>query len=307
MSVGRERSGRYRHEPKQQDDTPARIAPQARDGQFRPSRARPAFQGQHTHEIRRPLTHCTTHRGLEITAVIADEPECYWMGQRTALKPGDCFFTNCLLPHYTGNRAGGTHRSVCAHFSAEALCRIPHAHSARQLLELFPLRSRAQFPVVRRCADIVDHLCKAAEAQAEERHVAAWASLLCGLELLRRRRQEQTRQEAPCREIPVRDFLLEALLYVQQHFREPLTVRQVAAHCNTGASHLAHSFSRAFGTPLLALRNSLRVDEALQKIMTTGGKIETVAGECGFPSIGHFNRLFRRQTGRNPSFFRHRA
>ena len=46
---------------------------------------------------------------------------------------------------------------------------------------------------------------------------------------------------------------------------------------------------------------------AQRKIMETDSSITNIANECGFPTITHFNRIFKKITGISPLQYRNSA
>lgn len=89
--------------------------------------------------------------------------------------------------------------------------------------------------------------------------------------------------------------------YLQEHFREKLTLERVAqAHC-ISVSKLKRVFRESTGTSVIARLTALRIKEA--KRMIRGGKhtFSQIAEAVGFESIHYFSTVFKKQTGMTPT------
>ena len=97
-----------------------------------------------------------------------------------------------------------------------------------------------------------------------------------------------------------------ARAYLAGHFRERVTLDQVAhaAHCSP--FHLARVFQRHTGTPVHRYLTGLRLRAALERLADAAPDLTTLALELGFASHSHFSDAFRREFGRSPSAVRPR-
>jgi len=98
-----------------------------------------------------------------------------------------------------------------------------------------------------------------------------------------------------------------AMEHIRENFRERLAVGAIACVARVSEGHLARLFKRETGQTVVQFVNHLRVEEAKRLLVAERLQVAEVAFECGFESIPHFNRLFRRMAGMPPLEFRARC
>lgn len=97
------------------------------------------------------------------------------------------------------------------------------------------------------------------------------------------------------------DGLQRALFYVQQHFREPLTLAQVAAQAYLSPNYFSERFHARTGVPFQTYLQDCRLRFARSLIAATELSISEVASAAGFNSLSHFGRAYRARYGSRPS------
>ena len=100
------------------------------------------------------------------------------------------------------------------------------------------------------------------------------------------------------------DVFQASLLYLNDHYREPLTRSGIAKAVGCNESYLSHLFSDALSITLTDYLTSLRIQEALTLLTDTAAPISQIALSLGFGSIRSFNRAFRQQMHLSPSAYR---
>jgi AraC family transcriptional regulator len=95
-----------------------------------------------------------------------------------------------------------------------------------------------------------------------------------------------------------------ALEYLQTHFREVLTLAQVANAAGVHPVHLARAFRRRQGMTVGDYIRTLRIEWACRELVATDRPIVEIAVHTGFFDHSHMTRIFRRQTGLTPTAFR---
>ena len=89
--------------------------------------------------------------------------------------------------------------------------------------------------------------------------------------------------------------------YLQEHFREKLTLEKVAqAHC-ISVSKLKRVFREGTGTSVIARLTALRIKESKRMIRAGNHTFSQIAEAVGFESIHYFSTVFKKQTGMTPT------
>ena len=96
----------------------------------------------------------------------------------------------------------------------------------------------------------------------------------------------------------------EILSYINEHFREGLTLQSVAKAQYLSVPYLSSFFSKNIGTTFTAYYDNLRMDYAVRELLCTDKTIEAVAADSGFTDSRGFLRLFKQRYHELPSAFR---
>ena len=97
-----------------------------------------------------------------------------------------------------------------------------------------------------------------------------------------------------------------ALAYLQQHYRQSISLAEVAATATTSASTLKRLFQERLGMSVTEVLIQLRVGHACHLLVSTDFPVHRVAIDSGFNNHGHFFRQFAAQRGCTPAEFRRR-
>jgi AraC-like DNA-binding protein len=92
--------------------------------------------------------------------------------------------------------------------------------------------------------------------------------------------------------------------YVDDHFRENISVSAIATACGVSEDYLSHIFSTQTGNPLSRYIAAARTGHAMYLLREEKLGIAEIAFEVGFQSLSQFNRTFRSLQGMAPSEFR---
>lgn len=92
---------------------------------------------------------------------------------------------------------------------------------------------------------------------------------------------------------------------VEERFRESdLRLSDAAASAGISVAHFSHVFHKETGVPFTSYVQSRRIEEAKRLLAETDQTITEICFECGFNSLTHFNRVFRRGEGCSPRQYR---
>lgn len=100
------------------------------------------------------------------------------------------------------------------------------------------------------------------------------------------------------------DLLQTALIYIDCHFTEAITLEEVAKHISTSKFHLSRFFSKKLLTSFNAYVNNRRVDLAKTLLRNTSESITSIAFDSGFNSTRSFYRAFQSICGVTPMEYR---
>ncbi|WP_127490718.1 helix-turn-helix transcriptional regulator [Paenibacillus glycanilyticus] len=95
-----------------------------------------------------------------------------------------------------------------------------------------------------------------------------------------------------------------ALLYIQHHFREPVSLANAAGYAGLSANYLSECFRKQVGISFQEYLNERRLQFASALVRSSDLPITEVCFAAGFNSIPHFDRTFKRKFGCSPREYR---
>lgn len=107
------------------------------------------------------------------------------------------------------------------------------------------------------------------------------------------------------RELP--PLVRKACRYVDEHFKDNISVAGIAKALGASEDYLSHSFSKHTGNPLGRYIAGVRTGHAMYLLRENKYGIAEIAFETGFQSLSQFNRTFKNLRGMAPGEFRSSA
>jgi len=98
----------------------------------------------------------------------------------------------------------------------------------------------------------------------------------------------------------------DALVFMEAHYLEPISLQDVAAAVGRAPSHVAHAIRRETGLTVSDWLREHRVAEARRLLLETTASVEKISGQVGYGDVTHFIRSFRRVQGMTPGMWRGR-
>lgn len=96
----------------------------------------------------------------------------------------------------------------------------------------------------------------------------------------------------------------QSLEYINLHFKEKITLRDVAEYAGYNPTHFSKLFHKKMGITFNHYVSSLRINNAKRMLSGTEQSISFICYECGFSSVSSFNRNFSDIVGVSPSEYR---
>ena len=98
-------------------------------------------------------------------------------------------------------------------------------------------------------------------------------------------------------------LLIEKLYhYLMDNLDSPLLpISEISRELNTNPTLLKRGFKYIHGTTIAKFHREKRLEKAKDLLMDTDTPLLAIADQCGFKSISHFSRAFKKHFGINPS------
>ncbi len=90
-------------------------------------------------------------------------------------------------------------------------------------------------------------------------------------------------------------------IFVENHYKEPISLTEVAKFCNFSEYYFAHFFKETTGLTFMDFLTSYRLDKALEFLLYSRKNITETSFECGFSNTRAFNRAFKNKFGTTPT------
>lgn len=92
--------------------------------------------------------------------------------------------------------------------------------------------------------------------------------------------------------------------YIDEHFRESITLAELADAAHVNKYYLGHIFNETYGMSPIQYLINRRIDECCNLLKTTDYSVAQIASFTGFSSQSYFSQCFRKITGLRPSDYR---
>lgn len=96
----------------------------------------------------------------------------------------------------------------------------------------------------------------------------------------------------------------EALSYIEQHYREMISIADIASSAGLSESYFRAVFRANMNISPLEYLNMIRIQKACEIMLHSSDTIENVAFKCGFSTISTFNRNFQKYLHASPMEWR---
>lgn len=100
------------------------------------------------------------------------------------------------------------------------------------------------------------------------------------------------------------DTLKAIIKYVENHYQERITIKDIAAFCDYSQSHFMKYFKNAMGISFIEYLNDYRLMMASRMLLASDATILAISEEAGFKNLSYFNRMFKKRFRVTPSVYR---
>ena len=92
--------------------------------------------------------------------------------------------------------------------------------------------------------------------------------------------------------------------YIESHFKENITLDELAEVAHLNKFHMTHLFTRDYGISPIKFMLNLRIKESCYLLRTTDHSLAQIAHITGFSSPSYFSQSFRRAKNMRPTDYR---
>lgn len=104
----------------------------------------------------------------------------------------------------------------------------------------------------------------------------------------------------PYHQVPHISKIEKARSYIQEHFREEISIRSLADSLDMSVSYFRRLFHDAYGYSPMQYITNLRIENARDLLLSGEVNVTEAAELSGFDDIYYFSTLFKRKTGTSP-------
>lgn len=228
-------------------------------------------------------------------------------GRDYRLGAGDSYFLDAMIPHYHAVGDSSRAENLSVQLPSDALLDLPTRRDPIRMMEPFIALRLGISPVLRGNRDVQNHLVRALEYYKlpdEMGDIPAWCEVLHAVVRIRECVLEQQTPGDAAGTRKINRLLTQAITFIHRRFSTSFSTEDVARDCSVSVSHLSHLFQDVMHASILQYRDQLRVAHAAHLMAVSDEKLTSIAYDCGFNSLSHFYRIFKKNTGKTPRRYR---
>lgn len=225
--------------------------------------------------------------------VTAGSGRLKYNGIEYPLKTGDCVFIDCRN-EYSHTTDVDLWNLCWVHFYGAALPAIYHKYAERGGMPVFtPANGGSILALVREIMQIAASSDHIKDMYINEK-------LACLLTLL----MNESWHPEKVSHFSSRANLQEIKNYLDTHYRQKITLDELAALFYIDKYYLTRIFKRCFGVTIQSYLLEKRITHAKQLLRFSDKTVEEIAFECGFGDVRYFCRVFKKAEGGSPGTYR---
>ena len=98
--------------------------------------------------------------------------------------------------------------------------------------------------------------------------------------------------------------LLPAKEYIEQHFKDPITLEQLAFVSNMSVTNFRREWKKIYSDTPMQYRDSIRLYYAKEYLNSGYYTVSEIAEKCGFDDVSYFVRIKKKKAGLTPGEFK---
>lgn len=246
------------------------------------------------------------HNAFEVNVMVSGSCKCLLGGKQYIIEKGMGIFINSTMLHSVvpGDKDLGQINSIV--FSKDLI--TPSSNSViaqryiRPLLDergFYGMVLRPEIPWQRDILNIVRRIFKL--CQSEQYGYEINSAMLCG-QILAAVAPHIAEYKTDLTE-GLQDkalFVKPMLLYIWEHYDQPVTLDEIAHAGCTSKNECIHYFHSVVGTSPIQYVKNYRLQRAAELLRNTDRNISCIAAACGFRDGGYFSRSFYEAYGMTP-------
>lgn len=208
------------------------------------------------------------------------------------LSPGQCFWLNCTEHHYYAVRENGSWEFAWLHFNAANALGY-YQEYVRNGFRISDIADKKEFE--NNMKEIL-----AVSRQTFAGSEAAVSDLISHLLTVLLLSAEDKPSDSSVLPKPVKA----AMKYIDQHFQEDISLKQIAEAASFSRCYLSREFHKYTGMTIQEYLISRRIAYAKMQLKYTDQSVSDIAFSSGMCSVSHFIGIFRTRVGMTPLSFR---
>ena len=254
-----------------------------------------------------PASSMHFHDELEFLYVKTGKFQCVSNGKSYIGKPGDVIFLNSRVPHSTYKLEDNTNTCFLQftpyHYSNEAISGISRylarfINIGKEQVIIFKSNNERTAELTQYLIDLFDEYTQKKPSyelyiKADIYNIIAFLS----------RYNIFTDSSTAFNEKNI-EKVLPALIYIDRHYSEPLTLDDLSSVLNFNPSYFCRLFKTATNSTFIEYLNFVRICKSERMLATSKKSIADISLEIGFASATYFNKVFRRFKGCTPTEYK---
>lgn len=210
------------------------------------------------------------------------------------LTAGDCIFIDCMNP-YAHSTSDNLWQLRWVHFNGSNMKNIYQKYKERGGTPTFRPKDLMRYE------NVLSALLEATSASSHVKDMILCEKLTSLLTLLM---EDSWQLDVKDTVSSKRQSLQLIKGYIDEHYREPLTLDEISNLFFINKFYLTRIFKEQYGVTINNYIQQLRITHAKQLLRFSDLSIDKIGADCGMHDANYFSRMFKRIEGISPGEFR---